>query len=495
MKSQSAPVIQSTAPATSCSAETAETVVSSPNQNGKAARAADRLSPQAAQRILISLMFPAMIMPITSSMSRVALPVIRDQFQIPADTTAWVTTAFTLPFMVLMPVYGRLSDGVGKRRLILAGIVIFALGTAMTLAATDLVWLLAGRAVQGLGTAGMMPLGLALLSSIFKADERGKALGTWSTVGPTTGFLGPLVAGFLVESWGWRMAYVPPLVIGVLAFVVVARVVPAGLSTIRPRYWRRFDWVGVGLLSAAMATFLFYLSSRPITGVAPLRDWRLLAATLVLMGSFLWWERRHRNPFVVLALFTRRLFTMTSFAASMRMVTMAGSGFLLPLYLVDVHGLSAAHVGGMLMVSPGAMALMVRFGGQTADRWGSRVPVLIGLSVQVAVMALFSLLPSAAPLWLIALLLAFQGLGVGLMLAALHRAAMGNISDEEMGAAAGLYSMVRFAGLAAGTALAGVLLQIFLSQALPTVEAYQRVFLFFAGFPVLGAVFGLGMRE
>lgn len=215
-------------------------IQSTPETAPRASAQSDlHLSPQMVRQILISLMFPSMIMPITSSMSKVALPVMRSQFQIPADTTAWINTAFTLPFMILMPVYGRLSDGVGKRRLILAGLLIFSAGTAITLASTNLAWLMVGRAVQGLGGAGMMPLAMAFLSAIFHAEERGKALGTWSTVGPTTAFIGPLVAGFLVEMGGWRTAYVLPLIAGLVAFVVVMRFVPGGLSRVRPRFWRQ----------------------------------------------------------------------------------------------------------------------------------------------------------------------------------------------------------------------------------------------------------------
>ena len=106
------------------------------------------LSKAAATRILYSLMVPTMMMPLLSSMSRVALPIVRNDFQIAADMTAWVDAIFTLPFMFLMPVYGRLSDGVGRRRLILAGIVIFAIGTTMTVTAANLAWLMAGRAIR-----------------------------------------------------------------------------------------------------------------------------------------------------------------------------------------------------------------------------------------------------------------------------------------------------------------------------------------------------------
>ncbi|MBX3001103.1 MAG: MFS transporter [Caldilineaceae bacterium] len=448
-----------------------------------------------ARRILIGLMLPSMLMPLTSSMADVALPTIRDQFAIRADMTAWVSTAFTLPFMVLMPVYGRLSDGVGKRRLILAGLLLFALGTMIVLSATNLGWLMLGRAIQGIGSAGIMPLSIAFITAVFHPKERGEALGAWSSVGPLVGFLAPLGAGFVVEFWGWRAAFAPPLLFTVLTVVVVAQFVPAGLSRVMPHFWRRFDWMGVLLLTAAVISFIFFVSSRPITGVAPLQDWRLLGASLLLFAIFIRWERRHENPFVLLGLFRRGMFTRASFCASMRMVTMSGGSFLLPLFLVDVYGLTPTTLGGMLMIIPGAMALVVRYGGQMADRWGSRVPIVMGGVVQMITMLILSQLPAQASLGWLILVLAGHGFGVGLMLAPLHHAAMRQISDGEMGTAAGLYSMVRFAGSAVGTALIGVLLQFFLDQGLPTVNAYQNAYLFLAGIALLGLIAGIGLNK
>ena len=110
------------------------------------------VSSKTARRIVISLVFPTMLMPFVNSMSRVALPVIRDQFQIEPDMTAWVATVFALPFTILTPVYGRLSDGLGKRGLILFGSLLFSVGTAITVFAPGLAWLMVGRAIQGLGT-------------------------------------------------------------------------------------------------------------------------------------------------------------------------------------------------------------------------------------------------------------------------------------------------------------------------------------------------------
>ena len=456
----------------------------------------ERIPRAEAQRILYALMLPAMLMPLVSSMSRVALPIIRNDFAISADMTAWVATAFTLPFVITMPVYGRLSDGVGRRRLILAGIVVFTVGTTVTIFAADLNWLMVGRAIQALGVAGMMPLGMALLSVIYPPQERGKALGTWSQIGPTTAFVGPLIAGFLVDGWGWRAAFVPPLIFAVLALVAVYHFVPAGLSTVRPNFLRHFDWIGVALLALTSTLLLFYLSSRPITGVEPLQDLGLLAGTLISGALFLWWERRHPDPFINLGIFRHRTFDIASAGAMLRMFTMAGSGFLVPLYLVDVRHLTATQMGVMLMIVPGFMALMVHVGGQWADRRGSgALPIAIGFVMQGSVLVALSRVPAIAPLWHVGALLAIQGLGVGIMLAALHSAALSETPDEQMGVAAGIYSMVRFSGMAIGTALAGVLLENLLTEYALPITAYQQAFLAFAFVSLAGLIVSLGLRQ
>ncbi|MEM7033872.1 MAG: MFS transporter [Chloroflexota bacterium] len=453
------------------------------------------VSPQQANRILISLMFPAMLMPLLSSMSRIALPILREDFQIESETTAWIITAFAIPFMVLMPVYGRLSDGLGKRRLLLAGIIIFAIGTALTVAATSLSVLMFGRVIQGIGASGMTPLGMAFLASIFAPRERGKALGTWSSVGPILAFVGPLLAGFLVEIWGWRAAFAPTFLLAVIAFLVVKQNIPAGLSIVKPDFLRQFDWTGVGLLCVTTTSLLIYLSSRPITGVASLQDWRFLIIMVVTLTLFFVWERRHSNPFVDFRIFRNHTFSLASFCASLRMVTMGGLSLLLPLYLTDVRHLSATSIGFMAMITPGTMILLVRFGGQISDRWGSRWPTLFGLGTMGLVMVGFGLISDAVPLFMVAGLLSVYGVGAGLVLASLHRAAMSYVSEDEVSAAAGLYSMLRFAGALIGGAVAGVVLQNGLDFAPSDLIAYQRVFFFF-GFPALiGALAGLRFRE
>lgn len=450
------------------------------------------------RRILFGLMLPAMLMPMLSTMSRVSLPIVRDTFSLTADIAAWIDVGFTLPFMLFMPVYGRLGDGLGARRLLLFGIASFALGTGLVLTSTTIPHLLVGRAIQGVGLAGMMPLSIGLIASLFPPQTRGRTMGTWSTVGPTTGFFGPLIAGFLVGIWGWHAAFAPPLVCGLVAFAVVYRLIPArvhGEHIDTLAFLRTFDWGGMVLLAAAASSLVLYLSSRALTGIAPLHDVRLIAAALVFLALFLWWEKRRSDPFVAPSLFANSTFLRSTFCASMRMVSMGGIGFLIPLYLVDIKGIRPAELGGMLMIGAGSMAVVVRIAGGLADRWSSRWLVVMGLLGQTSVLLAFSQLPASATLWHIGAALSAHGLSAGFMLATLHKVVMGGVEQAETGTAAGLYSMCRFLGSAIGTALSGVLLQEHIDAALDLLSAYQQVFSVIALFPALGILVALSLRD
>ena len=446
---------------------------------------------------MFSLMFPSMLMPMISTMSRVALPIIRDEFGLTADLTAWVSASFTLPFMLLMPVYGRLSDGVDPRRLILMGIVVFSTGTVLMMSSTSVASVMFGMAVLGLGVAGMMPLGMGLISSLFNEQERGRALGTWSSVGPSTGFVGPFIAGFVAAAWGWRPTYAPPLIVGIVAFVVIWTRVPSrGMQRGETRaYLRRFDWGGFVLLSVSLASFVFFLSSRPITGADPMTDVRLLVLAAIAFGAFWLWEKRRDLPFVTPQILTNLRFTSSSFCASTRMMAMGGLSFLIPLYLVDIHHLPPAQLGAMLVLNSGAMALVTRFGGDFADRWGTRIPASMGLLIQISVMVIFWTFGHETSLWTVGATLALHGIGAGLMLASLHRYVMGTIDDEHRGAAAGVYSMLRFVGAVIGTSLSGVVLQRHLDAGMTEMAAYQDTFLMLAVFPVAGVLVAQTLKE
>ena len=444
--------------------------------------------------ILIGLMLPPLMMGIHMAMFSVALPLIRADFGIQADVTAWVATINTLPFMMFMPLYGRLGDALGKRRLILAGIILFTLGTGIAAVAPNLTWLMVGRAVQGFGSAGFVPLSIAIITQRFSADQRGKMLGTWNMAFPLTGLIGPYLGGLWIDFLGWRAIFPPVVVLGVLTYVLVYRIIPGAAWSRQPDFLRRFDWSGVFLLSAAITGLLFYASSRPVTGIAPLRDWRLAILGGGLLAGFIAWELRRREPYLPLTLFATQSFTLASVCAGLRMFIMAGIRFLIPLYLVDLYGLNAATIGLIMTGHALPLLLILRGGGQLADRLGSRGLVAGSMLAQMGAMAYLALLPAGAGIGWVALGVMLQSAGAGFSLAPLHRASMAAVDAEQTGVAAGVYSMLRFAGTVFGTALTGVLLQQGLSRDISFIDAYQIAFWFVAGVAALGAVLGARMR-
>ncbi|MBN1219157.1 MAG: MFS transporter [Anaerolineae bacterium] len=465
---------------------------SSPTLSVEKRRTIDRHN----QTMLIGLMIPLLLMVINMTMFSVALPAIRGNFNLPADTTSWLVTAYSLPYVMTMPLYGRLSDGLGKRRLFLLGIVVFLGGTILSLMAANLFLLILGRAIQGLGVAGINPLCMAIIAERFPTSERGKALGTWNSVGPAAGILGPLLGGFLVDNFGWWTIFWPVLLVGLVAlFTVYQQVSPAGRSFVKPGFLRSFDWGGVVLLISTTIMLVFYLSSRPITGVEPLQDWRLLVATLLSLGGFIVWEKRHPNPFVSFDIFSTLSFTRASVGAGLRMFLMSSIGFLLPLYLTDIYSLNAASIGTVVTIHAAALLVTMRLGGQLADRWNSRQPVVIGSSIQLMMMVFFALLPATASPGLVIVGLVVHGLGAGLSLAAFHRSAMSGIPNNQTGIAAGLYSMIRMGGTVLGVALGGVVLQFGLDHFPLMIKAYQTTFWFAAGVALLGVVAGWNLRE
>ena len=445
--------------------------------------------------ILIALLFPTMAIILNGSMFGVALPTIRDEFAMPADVAAWLTIAFSLPFMMFMPLYGRLGDELGKSRLLLAGTLLFVLGSILALTASNLTFIFIGRIIQGAGSAGITPLSLAIIAERFSSEERGRALGTWNSIAPGTSIFAPSIGGYLVDTLGWRTIFIPVIAAAILAFIIVRWQVPTLRGKPNWAMLRSFDWGGALLLNSTIIFLVLYVSSRPVTGIEPLRDWRLLLGCGLLATGFVVWEKRHAIPLVDFHILRNHSFRLASMSAAIRMALMSGIGFLLPLYLADIYNLTASQIGLLATLHSIALFISIRQGGALADRWSNRWLVTISLSLQLTIMGYFALLPGNLSLVWIAIGNVIHGLGAGLSLAALHRTALGSITAEQTGVAAGIYSMTRFAGSMLATALAGVILQNGLDRNLSLLAAYQVVFAFLAGLGILGVFIASRLNE
>ncbi len=445
--------------------------------------------------ILIALFFPTMLTLMNSTMLSVAIPTIRDEMGIANDVASWLNIAFSLPFMMFMPLFGRLGDQLGKSRLLVMGVITIGAGSIIVLIANSLPMIFLGRIVQGIGASGITPLSLAILTQRFKGQSQGRAIGMWNATAPASSIVGPVLGGYLVVAFGWRTIFIPVVFISIMAAVVVRNYVP-GLKG-RPNWeaLRTFDWLGV-LLFAGMTIFLvFFVSSRAVTGVEPLRDWRLLLTFLLLLIGFVWWERPHQQPFINLRLARNGRFIIASLGASFRMSMMMGISFVLALYLADLYNYEASSIGYVTMAHALILFIFIRIGGNLSDRVSQKKLILIGLSVGTLGMLYFILLPIGLHYIWIIVGTTIHAAGAGLGIASLHRVALNHISEQERGSAAGVYSMMRFGGSMMATAITGVILQTAVTAGYTQHNAYQFAYGYLLILGILGTISTFWLKE
>jgi len=437
------------------------------------------------RQLLIALMLPQAMVVTNLAVISVALPAIRETFNAPVDLMAWVITIYTLPYVALMPLYGRLGESLGIRRMLLVSAAIFLAGTALNTLSQSLPLLLLGRFIQGAGASGIVPLAITMITRVFPEATRGRALGQWNSIGPVASVAGSLLAGIIIDTLGWPVVFLLPLLTGGAAIAMVYRAARTPEPPLQLHALRGFDWGGVLLLSATLAVFLFYITSRSITGLPPLSDWRLLLASIALSATFVWYERRRAAPFIDLSLLSDTSLLKTCLCSATRMFVMSSTSFLIPLFLTDLAGLSATTIGLIIMIRSAALFPTMYFGGRIADAWGSRRPILLGLGIQTASLVLLGLASgTGSGAWVTGGLLV-NGLSAGLALPALHRVAMEGPNGKRGGAAAGVYSMIRFWGMMLGTAVAGVLLQSLLDRGTAPLTSYR---LAYAATAIIGAI-------
>ncbi len=441
-------------------------------------------------------MVPSAAIITTMAMFTVAIPQIRADYALPEDVAAWLIIAYTLPFMALMPLYGRFGDLIGRRGVLVAGLVLFAAGGGMLLVPGPLSYVLIARAIQGAGAAGVNPLAMSLIIEHSTPKKRGTALGTWNSAGPASGMIGPLIAGPLIDSIGWRSVLVPSVAITVVAAILVSRLIPRqppSAPGTRRRALATFDWPGVLLFNLAIALLVFTTSSRPITGYEPLTDWRLAAGAIACGAVFVGWQRRARRPFVNLNVFRNRNFSFASVCVSIRMMLMGGVTLLVPLFLTDLFGFPAVATGAVLFLHAAGLLLTMRIGGKVIDRYRSRLQVIVGLLIESLAMFVLVLMPDEPILWVALVALTVHGMGAGLCLAALHLFALGTVSRERSATAAGLYSMIRFSGSLFGAAIGGAVLYMGIASHGPTVAGYTPAFVLYLAISLAGAGAALGL--
>jgi EmrB/QacA subfamily drug resistance transporter len=427
----------------------------------------------------------------------VALPSIQDALGFSADGLQWVVNAYTLTFGGLLMLGGRMSDLLGRRRVFLAGMVLFALASLAAGLAPSAGVLVAARAVQGIGAALLSPAALALVTVTFPAGrERNLALGIWGALAAIGGTLGVVAGGVLIDSLGWEWIFFVNLPVAAIALIATPLVV--GESR-REQAGAGFDIGGAILGTAGLTTLVFAVIRSEPSGWGSAEVLGLLGAAAILLAAFLWVESRSPDPLVPLRLFRIRGLGISALALGLNGAAFLGMFFLTALYLQEVHGDSALQTGTQFVPMGIAAILSATVGAQLVTRYGTRIMYIAGSAIGVVGLLMLTQVGASAS-YATDILPGLVVFGLGLPLVGVSNqiAAVAEVPHEDAGAASGIVTTAFQVGGAIGLAIistaatsrTGEVLAHGATQPQALAEGFQRGLYVAAGIALLNLVVG-----
>jgi EmrB/QacA subfamily drug resistance transporter len=426
-----------------------------PCDPGLAARATGK--PGAGGRMtLIASILASSLSFVDGSVVNVALPAIGADLQAQASGLQWIVNAYLLPLSALLLLGGAAGDKFGRRRLFLIGIALFALASGLCALAPSLELLLAGRALQGVASAMLMPNSLALLGAAFAGEARGRAIGSWAAAGAIAGALGPLLGGWLVGSAGWRVIFLINLPLAAGALWLGWRHVAESREEIRAP----LDWLGVGAATFALGAITWGLTILS-SGEGQARvAWTSAGLGAAALLAFLAIERRRGERAIMpVALFGTASFTGLTLLTFFLYAALGGLFVALPFVLIELRGYSPVAAGAALLPLPAVIALGSRPMGRIAARTGPRLPLTIGPLIVAAGFALAARIGGDGSYWTTVLpAVLVIAIGMAGAVAPLTTAVMASVDRDHVGTANGFNSAVARTGSLIATALLGAVL-------------------------------------
>lgn len=433
---------------------------------------------------LTSFMGPFMV-----SSVNVAMPAIQADFQMDAVQLSWIATAYLLAVAVGLVPAGKIADIHGRKKVFTTGLGIYTLGSGLAVFANSAAMLIGLRFFQGLGAAMFVTTGMAIITSIFPPNRRGRVIGVYVAAVYIGLSVGPFAGGFLTHYLGWRSIFLIMLPIGLLVLFLTI-------------YYLKGEWLGesgqrldiAGCLLYAFAIFAVVYGA---TRLPSILGTVLLLSGLLLFALFIRHQLTTRYPVFDIHLFvTNKTFAYSSLAALLNYSATYAVTFLLSLYLQYLKGMSPQTAGSVLMAQPIVMALLSPLAGRFSDRIEPRLLASAGMTITVIGVLFFSLLQSDTAPYLIVANLIFLGTGFALFSSPNMNAIMGAVEKRHYGLASGTVATMRLLGQMFSMAMATVVLALIVGRQAIVPENYglflrsiHTVFLLSAGLCLSGVYF------
>ena len=424
----------------------------------------------------------AFLTPFDASSVNVALPSIGREFSMDAISLGWVAMAYILTSAMFLLPFGRTADIRGRKRIFTAGIVLFTLASLSMVLSRSTAMFLCFRILQGIGAAMMFSTGIALLTSVFPAEERGKALGINVAAVYFGLSIGPFLGGFLTLHFGWRSIFFVNVPLGLMLVALISLKLKGEWAEAKGE---RFDWIGSVIYCLGLTAIMYGFSSFSSLPA-------LLGTGLILLGGsgilvFLKWEVKVGNPILNITLFkNNRVFTFSNMAALISYSATYAVTFFLSLYLQYLRKLSPQNAGLILVCQPLVQAIGSPFAGRLSDRMEPRIIASTGMGLTAMGLFLLTFLGTNTALKLIMGDLALLGLGFALFSSPNIYAIMSSVEKRFYGVASGIQATMRLTGQTFSMGVTVFLMAIYVGHTALTPESYplflksmRYAFLFF----------------
>jgi EmrB/QacA subfamily drug resistance transporter len=385
-----------------------------------------------------------------SSIVNVALPLIAASFGVELTAVQWVVTAYLLVISSLLPLFGKIGDLYGRRRIYLLGFVIFTIGSLLCSLSSSIWFLVASRVLQAIGASMLMSNSPAIVSVTFPGKERGRVLGMNGTVVALASMAGPSLGGILVGLFNWQWIFYINLPIGIFAYLLGYYILPVE----EKHSSGTFDFKGAALFAIGMTGLLVVLSEGQEWGWGSLGVFIITIVSVVILSIFVWHEGRVSHPMIDLTLFKRWPFLAGNVSGLLSFMAMFTNNMLMPFYLHSVLLLTPTQIGLAITPFPLLMAFAAPVSGYLSEKVSPVILTSGGLGILMSGLLYLSTLNVQSTVWQVVIGQGIMGIGNGMFQSPNNNSVLSSVPASKVGLASGISALMRNVGMVSGTAVA-----------------------------------------